>query len=421
MSTAGARRRPTSGAGRLLELIRTGQAGTRLGLTRESGLARATVNDRLELLLAARLIRGNGNAASTGGRRPASYAFDRAVGVVLVAELGSSEARLAACDLGASVLALERHVIDIRRGPEPTLALVRERLPAVLAETGRSASDVVGVTVGVPGPVRVSTGTVLVPPIMTGWHGVDIPTALRLPMAAPILADNDVNLMALGEHRVILAAEEHILLVKVGTGVGSGIISAGHLHRGAQGAAGDIGHIPVAGVDEPCVCGRRGCVEAKAGGWALARDLRALGHDVETSADVLGLIHAREPDAMRLLAEAGKILGVAVADTVSVLNPSTVVIGGDIAGAHEDLLAHVREVVYTRALPLVTRSLRIVPSELRERAGVVGGAYRAIEHRLHPAALDRELERRLDGDAPLHAWSHASAPPARGEDAQPPP
>jgi predicted NBD/HSP70 family sugar kinase len=413
MAAVGARSRPTSGAGRLLELIRTGGATTRLGLTRESGLARATVNDRLDLLLEAGLILEGGNAASTGGRRAAAFAFNHATGVVLVAELGAGEARFAACDLGANVLALERHVIDIRRGPEPTLALVRERLPSVLAEAGRPASDVVAVTVGVPGPVQVSTGTVLVPPIMTGWHGVDIPTALRLPLAAPVLADNDVNLMALGEHRAVLAHEEHILLVKVGTGVGSGIISAGHLHRGAQGAAGDIGHVPVAGVDEQCVCGRRGCVEAKAGGWALARDLRALGHDVEASSDVVALIHARDPDAMRLLGAAGKIIGVAVADTVSVLNPSTVVVGGDVANAHEDLLAHVREVVYTRALPLVTRSLRIVPSELRERAGVIGGAYRAIEHRLEPSALDSELERRLEGDAALDAWSDASTAAAQ--------
>jgi predicted NBD/HSP70 family sugar kinase len=148
-------------------------------------------------------------------------------------------------------------------------------------------------------------------------------------------------------------------------------------------------------------------VEAKAGGWALARDLRALGHDVEGSNEVVALIQARDPDAMRLISEAGKIVGVAVADTVSVLNPSTVVLGGDIANAHEHLLAHVREIVYTRALPLTTRSLRIVPSELGERAGIIGGAYRAIEHRLDPNALDHELERRLTRGTSLQAWADA--------------
>jgi predicted NBD/HSP70 family sugar kinase len=400
--------RPTAGAGRLLELARTGRAVTRLGLTRESGLARATVNSRLELLLEAGLLVADGNAASTGGRRAASFGFNAATGIVLVADLGAGAARLAACDLGARVLADERHAIEISAGPEPSLALVRERLPAVLAGAGRTPQEVIAVTVGVPGPVQVATGRVVVPPIMVGWDEVDIPGALRLPFDAPVLVDKDVNLMALGEHRQERPGEEHVLVVKVGTGVGSGIIAAGRLHRGAEGAAGDIGHIVVPGVDDLCKCGKRGCVEARAGGWALARDLRALGHDVTTSRDVVGLIRARDPDAMRLLAEAGKVLGVAIADAVSFFNPSTVVLGGQIAIAHEQLLAHVREVVYARALPLATRSLRIVLSHLGERAGVIGGAYRGIEHRLEPEALDRELERRLRRGGPLDAWAAAA-------------
>jgi predicted NBD/HSP70 family sugar kinase len=398
-------RRPTSGAGRVLELIRTGQATTRLALTRDSGLARATVNDRIELLLDAELIVEDGSAASTGGRRAVSYAFNHRNGVVLVADLGSSHARFAACDLGGNILADERHDIDIRRGPEPTLELVTQRLPAVLEAAGRPAGDVIAVTVGVPGPVQIETGTVVAPPIMTGWDGVHIPTALRLPFDAPVLTDNDVNLMALGEHRAVLRSEAHVLVIKAGTGVGSGIISAGRPHRGAQGAAGDIGHIPAPGVDAPCVCGRRGCVEAQAGGWALARDLRDRGHDVEGTADVVRLLVERDADAMELLQRAGKTLGVAVADAVTVLNPSTVILGGDIALANEQLLAHVREVVYTRALPLATRSLRIALGELGDRAGVVGGTHRAIEHRLAAEAVDAELEWRLRQGGALNAWS----------------
>ena len=153
------------------------------------------------------------------------------------------------------------------------------------------------------------------------------------------------------------------------------------------------------------MCGKVGCVEAKAGGWALARDLRALGHDVHTSRDVVAAIKARDPDAMRLVSEGARLLGTAIADAVNVLNPSTVVLGGDIAVAHEHLLPHVREVVYTRSLPLATRQLDIVLSTLGDRAGILGGAYLAIEHRLEPDALDRELERRIDSGASLAAWA----------------
>jgi predicted NBD/HSP70 family sugar kinase len=402
----GDRRRNTGGAGRLLELVRTGAANTRVTLTRESGLARATVNDRLDLLLDAGLIAPNGAAASTGGRRAASFAFNRDSGVVYVADLGASAAGLAICDLGANVLVHERHAIDIAAGPEINLALVRDRLPALLAEAGRGESDVVAVTVGVPGPVEASPPRVVSPPIMTGWDGVVVPDALALDLPVPVLVAKDTNLIALGEHRACFADDEHILAVKVGTGVGSGIICARALHRGADGAAGDIGHIPVPGIEERCLCGKVGCVEAKAGGWALARDLRALGHDVHTSRDVVAAIKARDPDAMRLVSEGARLLGTAIADTVNVLNPSTVVLGGDIAVAHEHLLPHVREVVYTRSLPLATRSLDIVLSTLGNRAGILGGAYLAIEHRLEPDALDRELERRIDSGASLAAWAY---------------
>lgn len=399
------RRRNTAGAGRLLELVRTGMADTRVTLTRESGLARATVNDRLDLLLEAGLIADNGNAASTGGRRAASFAFNEASGVVFVADLGASAAGLAVCDLGANVLAHERHAIDIAAGPDVNLGLVRDRMPQLFASAGRSEADVVAVTVGVPGPVQASPPRVVSPPIMTGWDDVVVPDALALPLPAPVLVAKDTNLMALGEHRARFAGDDHMIVVKVGTGVGSGIICARDLHVGADGAAGDIGHIPVPGVDESCVCGKIGCVEAKAGGWALARDLRALGHDVQSSHDVVEMIRARQPDTMRLVNEGAKVLGVAIADAVNVLNPSTIVLGGEIATAHEHLLPHVREVVYTRSLPLATRSLDIVVSDLGNRAGILGGAYLAIEHRLQPDALDRELTRRIGSGAPLNAWA----------------
>jgi predicted NBD/HSP70 family sugar kinase len=404
-AASGERRRNTAGAGRLLELVRTGVADTRVALTRESGLARATVNDRLDLLLDAGLIADNGNAASTGGRRAVSFAFNESSGVVFVADLGASAAGLAVCDLAANVLVHERHAIDIAAGPDVNLALVRDRMPELLAAAGRTEADVVAVTIGVPGPVQASPPRVVSPPIMTGWDDVVVPDALALPLPVPVLVGKDTNLMALGEHRARFADDDHILAVKVGTGVGSGIICARSLHRGAEGAAGDIGHIPVPGVEEPCVCGKVGCVEAKAGGWALARDLRALGHEVHNSRDVVAMIRAREPDAMRLVNESAKLLGIAIADAVNVLNPSTVVLGGDIATAHEHLLAHVREVVYTRSLPLATRSLDIVVSDLGNRAGILGGAYLAIEHRLRPDALDQELERRIGSGAPLNAWA----------------
>jgi predicted NBD/HSP70 family sugar kinase len=198
--------------------------------------------------------------------------------------------------------------------------------------------------------------------------------------------------MAVGEQRMCYPDVDHLAFVKVGTGVGCGIIAGGQVLRGAQGAAGDIGHTRVTVADvaeEPvCICGNTGCVEAYAGGWALIRDLQAAGRTVDTVDDVVALIRAGDPEAARLARRAGRILGEAVADAVSVLNPAVVVIGGQLAHAEDQLLAGIREVVYQRCLPLATRSLQLVRTRLDPRAGVLGLALLLTDAILAPQQVE---------------------------------
>ena len=180
--------------------------------------------------------------------------------------------------------------------------------------------------------------------------------------------------------------------MKIGTGIGAGIISGGRIHRGAQGSAGDVGHIQV--TDDPavvCRCGNIGCLEAVAGGQALADALTAGDIPAEHSRDVVELVRAGNPTAIRMVREAGRTLGEVLAGTVNFFNPGVIVIGGDIAEAHEHLLAGVREGIFSRSLTLATRDLRIVPSRLGDRAGVIGAATMAIEHVLSAAAVDQAL------------------------------
>jgi predicted NBD/HSP70 family sugar kinase len=204
-----------------------------------------------------------------------------------------------------------------------------------------------------------------------------------------VLVDNDVNIMALGEHFRSWPHVSHMLYVKVGTGIGCGIITGRGIYRGGQGAAGDIGHIRLPSHDDViCECGNVGCLEAVAGGRALVRALRDLGHDVETSRDVVGLVRAHDLDAVRLVRQAGRDLGEVLAGLVNALNPEVIVIGGDVAGAHEQLFAGIREIVYQRSTALATRNLQIVPSHLDDRAGIIGAAGMATEHLLAPEQLD---------------------------------
>ena len=198
--------------------------------------------------------------------------------------------------------------------------------------------------------------------------------------------------MALGERSRAWPDTEHLMFVKVGTGIGAGLISHGRPLRGAQGAAGDIGHIHVRDHDDVlCRCGNRGCLEAVAGGGALAVALTASGIPAADVGDVIRRFREGHPEVTSRIRAAGRQLGEVLAASVNAFNPAVIVLGGDLAEADVPLLAGVREVVYQRALPLGTRSLRIVPSTLGDQAGVIGAAIMAIEHALAPDSVDRML------------------------------
>jgi predicted NBD/HSP70 family sugar kinase len=380
----------------VLRLIREGRASTRAEIVTLTGLARSTVAQRLDALLAEGLVVPAGESASTGGRPPTVFEFNGAAGVILAADLGATHSRLAVTDLASGVLAQTAENVAIADGPETVLDWLERCFDDLLEEVG--PGQVRGVGVGVPGPVEFAAGRPVAPPIMPGWDGYPVADRLRERYSAPVLVDNDVNIMALGEYWASWRGVEHLMFVKVGTGIGCGIVAGGRIHRGAQGAAGDLGHIQITGDEQVvCRCGNVGCLEAVAGGGAMADSLRELGHDATDSRDVVRLVRSGSQDAVRLVREAGRVLGGVLATSVNLFNPAVVVIGGDIAQVDEHLLAGVREVVYQRSLPLATRSLRIVRSRLDDRAGVIGAAVMVSEHVLSPEAVDEALAAAVAG------------------------
>jgi predicted NBD/HSP70 family sugar kinase len=281
--------------------------------------------------------------------------------------------------------------MDVARGPQAVLGAVGSRFTTLLAEAGREPREVMGIGLDVPGPVDFASGRVVNPPIMTGWDGYDIPGWFADKYSAPVLVDKDVNAMVVGEHHEYYSSVDDMMMLKVGTGVGGGLVTGGRVHRGADGAAGDIGHIQLTETGEPpeCRCGNLGCVEAYAGGWALIRELSATHPQVRTVDDVITTIRSGDITAQRLVRRAGRILGHALADAVNLWNPRVIVVGGQLAHADEQLLAGIREVVYRRSLPLATRNLMIVQSQLDPRAGIVGLAWLLAEQIFSPAALGR--------------------------------
>ncbi|MEI5101062.1 ROK family transcriptional regulator [Streptomyces sp. PmtG] len=378
-----------SSPGEVLALLRTGAAATRADIARMTGLARSTVSQRVDALIAHGFVAEDADGGSTGGRPPRRLRLRTREHAVAGVDLGASHCRVALMDIGGETLALREDRLAIADGPGSVLGHVERTLRALLAETDREAAALRSIGVGVPGPVEFSTGRPVDPPIMPGWHQYPIPEFFADRFGVRALVDNDVNVMALAEQRRAFPDTRYLLYIKVGTGIGCGIVADGRLHRGAQGTAGDIGHIRVAGLEEPCRCGNSGCLEAVAGGAALARRLSTLGLEAASGSDVVRLVKSGHQDAVRMVREAGRAVGEVLAGLVNFFNPDAVVVGGALAAVHDQLLAGVREAVYRRSHPLATHVLRIEPSHTGENAAAVGAGILAVEHALSPRQVDR--------------------------------
>jgi len=386
---------PSGSVGTLLDLIRRGDALTRSDLIETTGLARSTISQRVDQLISSGFIAEAGEARSTGGRPPRTLEFNGGFGVVLVADIGATHSRFAVCNMNAEPLAETTMDMLVADGPESVLGRTEESFDSLLTEAGWAARDVQAIGIGVPGPIDFAAGRAEHPPIMFGWHDYPIRDRLADRYAVPALVDNDVNIMALGEYWDLDPKVGDLLFIKVGTGIGSGMILDGRLHRGARGTAGDIGHIRVNDESVVCNCGHLGCLEGSAGGAALAAQLTEQGHPAASARDVMALVDSGNPAAIAAVREAGRLLGVAVSIVVNILNPALIVIGGDIAQTGQTLIAGVREIVYQRSTALSTTELQIQESKLGDRAGIIGAAALAIEHILDPAAVDatiREME-----------------------------
>ncbi|WP_258804430.1 ROK family transcriptional regulator [Pseudarthrobacter sp. NS4] len=379
-------------AGDLFQLLRDGRARTRAELALTTGLARSTVASRIDALIGSGLVGPAGEASSSGGRPPSRFAFNPAARVVLAVDVGATHAVVAVTDLAAGILAERRVEQEVADGAEAVLDRIIALGLELLAEAGRGLGDLAGTGIGLPGPVEHDTGRPVKPPIMPGWDGFNVVEYVQRSLPVPVLVDNDVNIMALGERTAHWPEHDNFLFIKVATGVGAGIISSGQLQRGANGTAGDLGHVRVPRGDNVlCRCGNYGCLEALASGPAVARQLQELGLDAATGADVLRLVRAGSTQAVQALRQAGRDVGDVLATVVNLLNPSMIVIGGSVGEAGEHLVAGIREVVYRRSLPLATAHLRIGISMAGSRAAILGASQMVTQHVLSPDVVEAGL------------------------------
>jgi glucokinase-like ROK family protein len=361
-------------------------------MTETLGVSRSKISLEVGRLLEAGLLMEDGLAESEGGRRSSLLRIPRSAGLISAVDLGATSIDVALSTLGSELVAHRGEPADVREGPKAVLGRMKDLLSDLLEEQGVSRRDVRAIGVGVPGPVEQASGLLRSPPIMPGWDRYPIRDAFAGEYAAPVFVDNDVNVMALGEHwGGVAKGVADVIFVKIGTGIGSGIIVGGRLHRGAQGCAGDFGHICVDPDGPICSCGNTGCLEAMAAAPAIVLQAERCAREGE-SPPLLALLQekgeltmkevgeaARRGDycALTIIRRSGRLIGQTLASAVNVLNPSMIVIGGGVSRVGNALLAEVRSAVYQRSLPLATRNLPIVMSELDDVAGVVGASVMA--------------------------------------------
>nr|WP_272211652.1 ROK family protein [Marinicella sp. W31]MDC2877543.1 ROK family protein [Marinicella sp. W31] len=267
-----------------------------------------------------------------------------------------------------------------QNSPVATMEMLCDAFSALIEKGGLAGRFLAGIGLSLPAPIDIRTHSVVRPSVLPDWAGFDISSWLSARYEAPVHVEKDVNLMAIYEHKRNFSDVDDMFFVKAGTGIGSGIITGGRLFRGAQGGAGDIGHIQFSSDHAPlCRCGKLGCVEARAAGWALARDLRAAGYQAENARDVVHLVDQNKPEAIMSVRKAGQVIGEATADVVSLLNPSLIVIGGTLAQTGDFLLAGVRELVYQRCLPLATHNLQIIFGETEVDTALGGAALMVLD------------------------------------------
>jgi glucokinase-like ROK family protein len=371
---------------RILAQLRDGGPLSKAQLADRLQVSRTTVAAEVGRLSEVGLAQEAGPAASRGGRRSTLVDLSQDIRFAGIS-IGATGMSVGVTDGRLAVLATRTRPCDIRQGPEAVLAVALELVREVLDEVG--VDQPMGAGVGVPGPVDFNRGVSVSPPIMPGWDGYPVRDAVSRELGCPVVLDNDVNVLAVGEqHAGVAKGAQDFLYVKIGTGIGCGIVIDGELYRGVNGCAGDIGHIRVEDFGPTCACGNTGCLEAYSGGAALARDATVAARSGRspvlaalleqngelTAADVGHAVAQGDAQAVQLIRDSGRHIGQVLAGLVSFFNPGLIVIGGRVTGLGHALLAEIRGVTYRRSLPLATGNLPIVLSELGDEGGVIGAA-----------------------------------------------
>ena len=386
-----------------LDLIRfTGVGLSRTDLADKMGLTRAAVSLIVNDLLESQVIQEAESRSAPSGRPPIVLEINPNRGLVGAIDMGATHISIALADFTARIHQEAEFPFDIKAGPEVCIMQADQKLQNMLSELGLSISDISAIGLGVPGPVITEAGMVIAPPIMPGWDHFPIRETLEKKWNCPVTLNNDAELGALGEWAYGAGrGEKNIAYIKVGSGVGAGLVLNQQIYGGTTGAAGEIGHLTIDENGPLCNCGNHGCLEAYAGGHAIALQGQMLAKSGKrtllsntpiekitalevTEAAKHGDLHAQE-----ILRRAGTSIGIAIAGLINLFNPSVVIIGGGVAQIGDTLTNPIRQAVRERAMRASEQSVRITTGMLGRRSLLIGATVQAINIAIHNAAENK--------------------------------
>ncbi|MFO7690071.1 MAG: ROK family protein [Cryobacterium sp.] len=358
----------STGSGVVLDLIRSGRATTRSDLIEQLGWSRITLARRLDELLLASIVVSVGQLDSRGGRPPEEFAVNPHAGLLLAVDIGGSHTQLAITDLVSTVLSQSEADIGLSEGPAEIFDWAGQVFDHMLARLGKTRADVVGIGVGVPGPVDLVTGRLAVPQVDAQWNGVLVKDYFAGRFDHAVFAvDRDVNIMAIAEARRGWSEFRDIAVLKAGIGIGLAFVLDGAIYHGSRGGAGDLSQVSAGGA-------RTARLETIASGAVIRRELQRRGYRVRTSNDIVCLAQQGDSEALRLLGETGTAVGHSLAHVVGLLNPQAVVVGGNLAQAGEPFLGAIRDAIFSGARDFALQGLVVEKSRLGHIAGVTGAS-----------------------------------------------
>jgi predicted NBD/HSP70 family sugar kinase len=400
---------------RVLNHIRSMGPVARVAIAERIGLSRTTVGGIVDALLKEGFVREGSalSAAPNGGRRAILVHFNESAGHILAADMGRSHLTLLVTDLAANILARFSGPFDCELGAEVCLPVLVEKIRSFAAAWSISWDSVIGLGLGIPGPMDARQRMLVSPPRMPGWHGVDIHRYLQRELKVPIFIGNDANMGALGESRLGAGrGVSDFAYVKLATGIGCGLVIGGNVYRGSRGTAGELGHVTIDEDGPLCDCGNRGCLETLASAplivddalhaTSLRRNLQqqaaAMGQDEPPDidlqyspspllahgghievADVVLAALDNDPASLAAIQRSGELIGIGLASLVNLFNPSLILLDGNVTRADRLVFEPIEKALRARSLSAASQHLRIARGELEDNAVALGAVACVID------------------------------------------